>query len=49
MMNEGKPTGPLSKPTGPLSKSPRLLSKPTGPLLDPKNDYVFKRLFTQAP
>jgi len=42
MMNEGKPTGPLSK-------SPRLLSKPTGPLLDPKNDYVFKRLFTQAP
>ena len=35
MMNEGKPTGPLSKPTGPL--------------LDPKNDYVFKRLFTQAP
>ena len=49
MMNEGKPTGPLSKPTGPLSKSPRLLSKPTGLLLDPKNDYVFKRLFTQAP
>ena len=42
MMNEGKPTGPLSK-------SPRLLSKPAGPLLDPKNDYVFKRLFTQAP
>ncbi|MFN5266467.1 MAG: Rpn family recombination-promoting nuclease/putative transposase [Burkholderiales bacterium] len=42
MMNEGKPTGPLSK-------SPRLLSKPTGLLLDPKNDYVFKRLFTQAP
>jgi hypothetical protein len=42
MMNEGKPTGPLGK-------SPRLLSKPTGPLLDPKNDYVFKRLFTQAP
>jgi len=42
MMNE-------SKPTRPLSKSPRLLSKPTGPLLDPKNDYVFKRLFTQAP
>ncbi|MFN5151380.1 MAG: Rpn family recombination-promoting nuclease/putative transposase [Burkholderiales bacterium] len=41
-MNEGKPTGPLSK-------SPRLLSKPTGLLLDPKNDYVFKRLFTQAP
>ena len=38
-----------SKPTRPLSKSPRLLSKPTGPLLDPKNDYVFKRLFTQAP
>ena len=35
MMNEGKPTRPLSK-------SPRLL-------LDPKNDYVFKRLFTQAP
>ena len=35
MMNE-------SKPTRPLSKSPRLL-------LDPKNDYVFKRLFTQAP
>jgi len=41
-MNEGKATRPLSKPTGPLSK-------PTGPLLDPKNDYVFKRLFTQAP
>jgi hypothetical protein len=31
-----------SKPTRSLSKSPRLL-------LDPKNDYVFKRLFTQAP
>jgi predicted transposase/invertase (TIGR01784 family) len=42
MMNEGKPTRPLSKPTRPLSKSHRLL-------LDPKNDYVFKRLFTQAP
>ncbi|MFM9040297.1 MAG: Rpn family recombination-promoting nuclease/putative transposase, partial [Betaproteobacteria bacterium] len=31
------------------SKATRPLSKPTGPLLDPKNDYVFKRLFTQAP
>ena len=31
------------------SKPTRPLSKPTGSLLDPKNDYVFKRLFTQAP
>ena len=31
-----------SKPTRSLSKSPRLL-------LDPKNDYVFERLFTQGP